>query len=99
MYPILLDTKTGEERSAKQFDTSHFAWTDGNFSCDCNRSIVFDKSDELQKELGLQDNICFGATRFIAVDVVGDLEGYTRAEVLADMNKEYPEELVNRHIK
>lgn len=38
-------TSTGEVRTIASgldwYDHSEFFWTDGNFGCDCNRSLVF----------------------------------------------------------
>ena len=96
MYPVLLDTETGEKHEASQF-TGWFWWAEGNGSCDCNRAIVFDKEDELEEKFG--EGVCPGGTRFIAVDVHGDLEGMSKAQILDDFNSEYPEELVRRYVQ
>lgn len=104
IYPTLLDTETGETRGASQFK-GWFWWAEGNGSCDCNRAIIFDKEDEMEARFpppdGVPDDcgVCFGCTRFIAVDVHGDLEGMSKAQILEDMNSEYPEELVRRYVQ
>jgi hypothetical protein len=99
MYPTLLDTKTGKKVDAKEFDSSFFWWADGNGSCDCNRAIAMgdDVDDEMTSQFG--EGVCFGCTRIIAVDVHGDLEGLSKAEVLAEMNSEYPDELIKAHLE
>jgi len=103
IYPTLLDTETGETREASEFK-GWFWWAEGNGSCDCNRAIVFDKEDEMEERFadeGLPDGCgaCFGATRFIAIDVHGDLGHNTKAQILEDFNRDYPEELVRRHVQ
>lgn len=60
-------------------------WTEGNGSCDCNRAICFGEE--------LAENTCAGCSRFVAIDIHGDTEGYTKKEILEEMNSEYPDEL------
>lgn len=48
-YSVLLrNNETGEERLIKyplQWDySSHFLWTEGNYACDCNRHLFFDRA-------------------------------------------------------
>lgn len=51
----ILDTKTGERRLCRMDVDWHveddgtpnlFWWTEGNFGCDCNRSLVYDENGE-----------------------------------------------------
>ena len=41
-------------------------------------------------ELKEWQSYCYGCTRFIAVDVDGDLEGMRKAELLDALNRKYP---------
>lgn len=101
MIPTLLDTKTGQiVVPGEDWDSSLYWWAEGNGSCDCNRAIAMGIEDELQEELGLADNICLGSTRIIAIDVTGDLEGFSKEGVLDEINESYPKEVsVKRHDK
>lgn len=92
-YPKFIDTKTGVTRMAN-YPFSLYWWSYGNGSCDCNRAPLFDMEDDLQMDLGTDDNTCFGCTRFIAIDVFGDLEGMSKQEALAAINDEYPSDLI-----
>lgn len=106
MRVTLLDTKTGKRRDCTSWcdsDFSIFWWSHGNGSCDCNRALAFDIGDEDHSEdqriaLDLDENRCLGAERWLIVDVSGDLEGWSRDDVLLEANSDYPEELVARHI-
>lgn len=96
MYPTLLDTKTGKVVALQYVDNHEFSvfwWSQGNGSCDCNRSSRFGQEvvDELNAEFG--EESCFGSNRFVAIDANGDLEGLTKDEVLDKLNCDYPESL------
>lgn len=101
MTPALLDTVTGQIAMGE--DASAWVWTEGNNGCDCNRAACFGLADELDaaqgKAAGLpadsDPGVCLGSTRFIAVDVCGDLEGYDKSELLAAMNSDYPAALLS----
>ena len=107
MKVTLLDTKTGERRDCSDWhDGAEFGvywWSEGNGSCDCNRALAFDltEDEDYQEEqrlaLGLERNTCLGAERWLIVDVHGDLEGQTRDQVLAEANGDYPDGLAVRH--
>ena len=91
MKVTLLDTKTGERRDCHD-DYCVSWWTDGNGSCDCNRALAFGGPCLLQKQriaLGLPQDVCIGARRWLVVDVSGDLEGMTRAQVIDSANDGY----------
>jgi len=91
MYPTLKDTKTGSVKDAGiGWDGSYWSWTDGNYGCDCNKALAFfGRDDEAAWKMQC------GSTRFIAVDVNGDLEGYTKEDIIAEMNRYYPEAATN----
>lgn len=76
---LLLDTLTGA--TAVDGRCTLWGWTEGNWSCDCNRGGAF----------GLRpDNrgTCRGCRRFVVV--AHDAPGYT----LRDFNPGYPEKLL-----
>ena len=88
MKVTLLDTKTG--KTVEDKGMSAFQWTDGNWSCDCNRALMFN--------LDIGQGICAGSKRFIVikaepeVNVEGDYEA-----TLAEMNHRHPQELLRKH--
>lgn len=47
----ILDTTTGERRvytdSGEWWATSDYMWTEGNYGCDCNRSLFFARAAQL----------------------------------------------------
>lgn len=47
--------------------------------------------DDIQKDFS--PNTCFGCFRIVATDVHGDLEGWSKQELLQELNREYPKEL------
>ena len=104
MQVTLLDTLTGERRDCSAFGNfTVYWWQHGNGSCDCNRALAFDKEGEdhgadQQQRLGLEDNICLGAERWLIVGATGDLEGGSEADVVAESNDEYPQELVEKSV-
>ena len=104
MWLTLLDTETGERRETGEFASSYFWWAEGNGSCDCNRAIEFGKEDEMEERFPPPDDFpqgagaCIGCTRFIAVDVHGDLEGMEKSLILEGMNQEYPKELLAKYV-
>lgn len=93
MYPTLLDTKTGRIVVASDKEYPVDWWTEGGGSCDCNRALVF--GDEVVEELEAQfgEDVCCGCTRIVATDVHGNLEGFTKQQILSDMNRDYPDGL------
>lgn len=107
MKVTLLDTKTGERRDCSSWsngaDLGVYWWSEGNGGCDCNRALAFDREGEDHHEeqrlaLGLEENICLGAKRWLIVEVSGDLEGLTSEQALAEANMEYPLDLVSQHL-
>lgn len=92
MYPTIVDSQTGERKTLKDFDAPTAWWAEGDGSCDCNRAIYMGLDDQLGP------GVCLGHHRFIAVDVHGDLEGWSRVEVLRAMNADYPADVVQMHI-
>lgn len=87
MIPTFFDINTG--KSAKSpFDENEHWWTEGNGSCDCNRHQGFGPavSEEIRAQF---EGACAGTSRFVATDIEGDLEGYTKEHLLLMMNAEY----------
>lgn len=94
MFVKLLDRDTQKTVDASLFsDASVYHWTEGNGSCDCNRILEFNDVDELKyhHEIGVHVMECLGNRRFLVVDVWGDLEGRTKAEIIAAANDLYIE--------
>lgn len=55
MVAEILNIKTGEIRiydmpDCKDEDANTFIWEEGNFSCDCNRGIFFDRATGEEKD-------------------------------------------------
>lgn len=91
MIPIILDTQTGLTYEY----TSELPvrwWIEGNGSCDCNRSIICNVTT-------VDEDIQCKYERFLIIDVLGDLEVYTKKEIIELCNGEYPAELVEKYIK
>ena len=57
----ITDTTTGETRVAKEFGDwdedkgSYYLWSDGNFGCDCNRYLFFERAGGKEPEVGDMD--------------------------------------------
>jgi hypothetical protein len=101
MIVTLLDTDTGEQRSCDDWDMDVFWWTEGNGSCDCNRSAAFGGEwlhEQHRMQLGLEDDLCMMGRRFLIVDVSGNTEGETREEILETANRAYPDDLVAKWV-
>lgn len=58
----LQDKKTGEVRMVRVDGSTAYMWEDGNYSCDCNRSIFF-------YSLPLDKSFPCGDTRFKLMDL------------------------------
>ncbi len=46
----ITDTVTGKTAELLEPDFSEFQWTDGNYGCDCNRGIFFDRALDQEQE-------------------------------------------------
>jgi hypothetical protein len=93
MIPTFKDIKTGKTaKFNREVECDVWWWTEGNGSCDCNRAYAF--GEELVEELDktYSHNSCSGCNRLICIDVEGDLEGFTKEELIEMLNEEYPEE-------
>lgn len=95
MYPTIIDVQTQERKVLADHDAPVFWWTEGNGACDCNRALAMGH-EELENKVGDQD-VCLGRSRFIAVDVHGDLEGRDKADILRQLNDGYPADLVQQY--
>lgn len=86
MTATILDTITGERKTISGIDT--YAFTEGNWSCDCNRDYPgADVSDR---------SFCRGACRFIVIEATQD--GPDDFEcTLEELNQNYPSELLRKY--
>ena len=75
----VLDTKTGETAVDRNGNT--WDWTEGNWSCDCNRELMFGNDDG-------EEGRCQGSHRYRVVAVEPLLPGYA----LEEFNQHYPVE-------
>lgn len=80
-WVTLKDTATGELWIGSA-NVSQYQWSDGNWSCDCNRLPFFTDGDE---------NGCLGAKRILIVNC--DHPDFDYEE----WNSDYPPELVREH--
>ena len=84
-----------------EIETILFMYSDGNWSCDCNRAIEFDSTkethlyDELETKFG--KNCCFGANRFIVVDV-NNYDG-DKDDFIEEVNSCYDQKLFQKCIE
>ena len=92
MRPTFKDLKTGATAGERPDspEASVYWWLEGNGSCDCNRVYMFPGLEEELEELH-GENTCYGCKRLIVVDVEGDLEGWDKAVLITELNREYPE--------
>lgn len=99
MKVTLLDTKTGEV-STPDDQFRSWVWTDGNWSCDCNRVMYFDDENgtiehEMMDELGLEGGICLGCHRFLVIAAERNMD-HDYTTTLKELNDGYPMELLER---
>ena len=88
LSPTFRDCETGQEtKTPEWWAYDVWYWVEGNGSCDCNRSLICGKRQEMEERLG--SGVCFGCHRFVAIEVEGDLEGWKQEELIAEMNREY----------
>jgi hypothetical protein len=97
MKVTILDTKTGEEKCCHDwpepgFEVDVWWWSGGNGGCDCNRALAYDAEVDEDEASGR----CVGSQRFLISKVGGNLEGMTEADVLREVNADYPPELLER---
>lgn len=83
----LKDIVTGS--TAIVSDINVWSWTEGNWSCDCNRTMYF--STEIQMEMDPDDSdFCLGRKRIIVINAEGDFSPYNNEEeFIAVCNKFY----------
>lgn len=76
-----LDLKTG--KTGEDTGISEFSLTEGNWSCDCNRAIPFERLDD--------SGTCIGCKRYVVIGVDpedGD-EPFEESAVIQEANREY----------
>jgi hypothetical protein len=77
----LLDTVTGERRTYATWESLHggegfsdFIWTEGNYSCDCNRYLFFQYAIGACPEDVMDDAKC-GDGRFRVESIISAADG------------------------
>lgn len=110
MIVKILDTNTNETFESSLGDTIEW-WSTGNGSCDCNRVPNENIEKELNKEFCKRNNIefiededpglCFGAERFLIIDIVdsGEEKIKSKVSVIKEMNKDYPKILKDKYCR
>ena len=78
----ILDTLTKNTKIVK--GVTIWSWTQGNWSCDCNRRPYFNLEEE--------SDFCLGAKRFLVIEVDPMPESYTIDEFNLDYSKALIEE-------
>ncbi len=92
----LLDLYTGNIRIYKDKYPVGYQWTDGNWSCDCNRDSPFHDIDDADygiewSEMTLANaGVCDGCQRFIVLDVDPVPEDWNKRGFIVQCNDEYP---------
>lgn len=84
----ILDTKTG--KTSEHEGSDEYWWSEGNGSCDCNRSI-FHLGSAAADKLG-PHGVCLGSKRFLIVKAEG------ASIPAADFNDNYSNELVRKFL-
>ena len=83
---IILDTKTG--KTAETNGPRSWEWAENNYSCDCNRQIIFGIYEH--------DGICKGGKRFIVIHAeFDDPADYEYS--LSELNSDYAPELLREY--
>ena len=85
MTATVLDTVTGEKKEVEGVSSYH--WAEGNWSCDCNRNAFGVEMPDT--------GFCIGGSRFVVVDA--KFEPDEAVYTLAELNEEYPPELLAAH--
>lgn len=85
MTATLLDTYTGETREVDGIN--EYSWTDGNWSCDCNRMMYFGREDE--------SGNCVGCHRYLVVKA--DFKPDDVICSLRALNSSYPKALLKKY--
>lgn len=78
----LKDNTTGEVKPYPDKDITVWSWTEGTWSCDCNRVLAF------TEVIPDWDSPC-ECTKYTVVSAKGDLEGMTEQEFIDECNREY----------
>lgn len=87
MKATVLDTKTG--KTVVEEDVSEWGWSHGNWSCDCNRELMFGNETS--------EGFCIGCKRYIVIKATGDDGIDYKPSELVSLNTEYPKELLEKH--
>lgn len=106
MKLTLLDVETSNKIDFEIEDdqVTIWQWTEGNFSCDCNRAFQFseeldDEMDERMRknhpELKEWQSCCWGSKRFLVIKVDPIPKEFT----IKDFNEDYPEALLDKFLE
>lgn len=88
MIVKVMDSVTGEIRESKGISSNQ--WWHGNWSCDCNRELMFGIDSE--------GDVCLGSERFIVIDCkIEDSEDYELS--IFEINEYYDKELILKCIE
>lgn len=93
MKVVLLDTKTGQKLLMDDPMLHSWAWSDGNWCCDCNRWMLFELSEEDEREHD-EHEFCLGGKRFIISDAEVNHEDDWTSLTLMELNSDYPIDLL-----
>lgn len=85
MKATILDTETGLTGTQS---ASIWSWTEGNWSCDCNRDMWCVLEDT---------GHCAGAKRFLVIATQPEEEDEGDTPTLREANYQYPDELLQKH--
>jgi len=84
MIATVLDTETGVTRVSSGIRT--WEWSDNNYSCDCNRGLLF----------GVDNDLCL-EERFIVIKAEHTEKDDDPETTLEELNEGYPKELLIKH--
>jgi len=88
MKVTLLDTQTGKTKESEGLRT--FEWAENNWSCDCNREIIFFGFD------CTPCRSCLGCNRFIVIKAEVETDDDYECS-LFELNEGYPPDLLAKH--
>jgi len=98
MQITILDTKTKIKKTIITTFLPYW-WAEGNGSCDCNRAIKMNCTEELDKkmrkkhpELKSWQSLCYGCKRFLIIQC--DNTDYS----LEEYNSAYPKKLKQKYM-
>ena len=82
----LLDTETGNTVESEGIST--FSWTENNYSCDCNRELLFGNDTN--------SGYCLKCNRYIVIEASVELD-IDYPATLEELNQDYPKDLLRKY--